>query len=102
MPYVSPRKHRIELLTALDQQTICSQRGVLCKVHTREDNSVDYFCETHDTSLCLVCVRGAHEQCTLVTMEVKAAESRRTLREQADLLRRQERLLREVSQRLMD
>ena len=96
LPYVAPRKHRIEMLASLDQQTICSQRGIKCKEHTAEDNFVDYFCVTHDASVCLLCVKEAHTQCSLITMETKTEENRQTLREQADRLRRQEQLLREV------
>ena len=96
IPYMPPKKHRIELLASLDQQTICSQRGYKCKEHTGEDDFLDYFCVTHDASLCLQCVREGHSECSLITMEVKTEENRRTLQEQADKLRRQERLLREV------
>lgn len=96
LPYVLPKKHAVEMLLDLTPQHLCVNKRERCTEH-QGLNFCDYYCTVHSVSACLLCVNAAHPDCKIITMEEAADNSRKILREQADRLKREEELLKQVS-----
>ena len=99
------QSHIVEDLSSLTAEKLAANRQSTCEAHP--DETTEFYCPTHDASICLLCASSKHRNCPEVEdLEEKAEEARAKLSELAATLSAKEteleRAISQLDQHLQD